>query len=562
MKLAQWFYRYWVELLVFGAVFTIFMVDLAPDYTFISKAADSIGYAYSAKYLYPSYHTSPPLYLLVSHLFINYIPFGTDAWRMGLVSVLSSMGACVFIFLAIRVHLPSSKFYPILGVLIYGTSALVISQSTIIQTYATICMAASGAYYFALLKKWKLMALMLGIGLAVHALMGFVFVIMLVAYREYRKNWKALLITLSFGIFYIYMPLTHRPPYMWFPDPQQLNAVWSFITDVLATAAWLIMKLSIWDLPKRILDTIGLVGVSIGVLTIVPIFFYFWKTKFYRNVLFWLIMAPILIFVTELDMNTYDYTMLAIPFLAIVSCLGLDIMVRKYGVKAVHFRTATVIVVIGFGIFNANFFDIGRTLDPNMSASKLYHVEFAKIPDDAIFMPNYAWEWEAIYKYNMDYGKNIYPICIDVLPSENYQEQLRNDDIVFVESNHLNRSVLSKEVAMSIVALNDNVWTTVSTDPSTFGTEVVNANGDTSLIVPIDIERITQMEQNPQWAWKPYNPYDIITASITVTHWNYVLLSNWSVSFFITLAAIGLLLNWLVFILPQRRSRKEEEEYL
>ncbi|MDD4876760.1 MAG: DUF2723 domain-containing protein [Dehalococcoidales bacterium] len=223
----SWFKRYWAEILVFGFVFAIFMIDLNPDMTFMLKAADSVGYLYSAKYLYPSYHTSPPLYLLVSHLFLK-IPFGTDAWRMGIVSVVSSMGACVFVYLTIN-HLIIEKWlkqkienhngyirhkdrlkidksaakYALLGVLIYGTSALVISQTIVVQTYATVCLLASGAFYFSLRKQWKLVGLMLGIGLAVHLLMGFVMLIMVAVYRganngrwNLRQNWKAIAIML------------------------------------------------------------------------------------------------------------------------------------------------------------------------------------------------------------------------------------------------------------------------------------------------------------------------------------------------------------------------------
>lgn len=270
-----WFKKYWAEILSFGFVLTIFIVDLNPDMTFMCKAADSVGYLYSARYLYPSYHTSPPLYLLVSHLFLK-IPFGTDAWRMGLVSVLSSMGACVFIYLTIKhliiakaIHqfiigsirnrlkgLPqphkkekkierSAKIYAILGVLIYGTSALVISQTIVVQTYATVCMLSSGAFYFALRKQWKLVGLMCGIGLAVHLLMGFVWLIMM-GYREYRYNWRALLITFSFLVFYAYIPLTNRPPYMWFPSPEQVNPVWAFITDTISTIDFVVGSLAIW----------------------------------------------------------------------------------------------------------------------------------------------------------------------------------------------------------------------------------------------------------------------------------------------------------------------------
>jgi len=316
--------KYWLELVVFGIVFGVLIVDLNPDFTFINKAADSIGYIYSAEYLYPSYHTSPPLYLLVSHFFLM-IPYGTEAWRMGLLSVLSTMGACVFIYLTILNLLrqkPNAKYYALFGVLVYGLSALVISQSIIVNTYATTTMLAVGAYYFAVTKHWKLMGLMIGIGLAVHLLMVFVLAVLFLGYREYRKNWKALAITFAFGIFYIYLPITNRPPYMWLPDPQTVNTVQATITDVISTINMLIGSLAIWDLPKRILDVIGVMGVSIGVITIIPLIVYF-RVKFWKKQLFWLLAVPILLFMGELDTNTYDYMMLSMPFLAIAGALGL-----------------------------------------------------------------------------------------------------------------------------------------------------------------------------------------------------------------------------------------------
>ena len=120
--------------------------------------------------------------------------------------------------------------------------------------------------------------------------------------------------------------------------------------------------------------------------------------------------------------------MVSIPLLAIISSLGLCILVKRYGQKARWLGAVTLMVIVGLGVYNANYFDIGRRLDQNMSASNFYYNEFTKIPDKTIFMPNYAWEWEAIYKYNADYGKHIYPICIDILPSKLYQEQLTKTD--------------------------------------------------------------------------------------------------------------------------------------
>jgi Gpi18-like mannosyltransferase len=134
------------------------------------------------------------------------LPFGTEAFRMGLVSVLSTLGACIFIYFIIKNQLPNRRYLPLLGVLIYGLSALVISQSVVVQTYSMIAMLVIGAYYFSITKKWKLSALMLGCGIAVHLLTLIVFILFVIFYKDFRTNWKVWLITLVFGLYYLYIP--------------------------------------------------------------------------------------------------------------------------------------------------------------------------------------------------------------------------------------------------------------------------------------------------------------------------------------------------------------------
>lgn len=542
------------EMLVFGLIFAVFMIDLNPDYTFVNKAADSIGYLFSAKYLYPSYHTSPPLYLLTSHFFLM-LPFGTDAWKMGLVSVLSSMGACLFIYLIIMRE-TQSRFYSLLGVLTYGLSALVISQTVVVQTYATVCLLATGAYYYSLKKQWKLMGMMLGMGLVVHLLMAGVFGIMFMAHKEYRKNWKALGITFAFLVFYAYIPLTNRPPYMWFPNPESnlLNSVWFFVGDTWSTIVFLLGKLAIWDLPKRVLDASGVLLVSLGVLGVVPIILYFKGRKLSRDILFWLIAFPTALFISELDMNTYDYMMLTIPFAAIAASIGLA---RMYDYRW-PVTTVVGLSVIGFGLFNLNYFDIGRTLDPNMSASNLMHNEFDKLPDGAIFMPNIAGEWEAIYKYNADNNKHIIPVCKDILPSEAYLLEIQKQGVKVNPSRRENMSVAALEMAQSIILLNPNVYTTIIVEPQTFGGKVVKANGDMSLIIGLDQATATYLEKNPKWAWKLSNPYDIISTQITVKEWTNQILSSFNVMFFTELAILGLFINWLGWKVIKRNESKDK----
>ena len=79
-KFRDWLKKYYPEIIVFGVILAILMVDMAPSWTFMDKAADSIAYAYSAQYFYPAFHTSSPLFVILGHFFML-IPVATQAWR-------------------------------------------------------------------------------------------------------------------------------------------------------------------------------------------------------------------------------------------------------------------------------------------------------------------------------------------------------------------------------------------------------------------------------------------------------------------------------------------------
>ena len=552
----SWLRKYWLELVVFGAILAILMIDMAPNWTYMNKAADSIGYAYSAQYLYPSFHTSAPLFLLLGHLFML-IPVATQPWRFELLSVIATMGTCLFVYLIIKTKL--NRWYALLGTLIVGMSALVISQSIIIETYPLVVMLATGAFYFAMKKKWYLTAVFLGAGLAVHLLAFFVFFIFLVAFREYRKNWKALLITIVFGLFYLYLPLASRnAPPMWLPKSSSF--VGSTISDIYSTIIGLVGRIAIYDVPKRIIDTLLIVGVSVGGLAIIPIVAYFWRKKFYKDVLFWLILIPIGLFISELDMNTFDYCLLAIPFLAIVAMLGLAKLQKDSCQRYYQWGRVLIIViaisVVGFGIYNLNYFDIGRTLDPNMSITEYYTKELPKIPDHAIFMPIFG--WESVYKFNKDNNEHIFIINQDMLVMPAYQKQMQDDGIKMIISTNSNASIASREIAQSIILLNDNVWTTKIVSPSTFGEEVIPANHDITLDPLPDINRINKLTANPPWQWKPWNPYDIMTTSILINDWGYIVITNYSLFFFLDWAGGFFFIYWLMLKYIEKENKKKK----
>ena len=560
----NFFKKYWAELIAFGAIFGVLLICCIPDITWINTDCDGPHYIYSAKYLYPAHKTSAPLFLLLGNLFLR-LPVGLEAWRFAMFSVLATMGTCIFVYLSIKWH-TSNKWHLLAGVLIFGSSALVISQSTIIETYALVTMFGAAAYYFSLKRKWVLTALMLGAGGAVHHLIGIPILVLLVANKELR-NWKYLGIMGSFLLFYLYIPITNRPPYMWQSANTELGA--SFLADNLSTMFMLWGGLSIWELPKRVLDAVGILGVSLGLASVLLLCIKWSK----RNPLTWLFLLPAVYYATNLAPQTYVYMMPSIAAGAVIVGIGLSRMKRQWT------WTVIGIAVIMLG-FNANYFDVGRTLDSELSARKFWSEELSKVPDGHILLAQQGWEWAMVYPYNKDNDRNIIPICTGTLASKQYQNTLREWEIEFeVPEGKPTLVELQNCIIQSIADSNDNVWATFPSDIRTYGAIIEpikytvtketekwfpytegtsffgNANYErllNDLVVP---QGITDGSRDMQWVFNSSNPYDIITGAIEVEEWIYIIFSNYTVSTFTMLGTIGAVPIWIGWMLFVRKKK-------
>jgi len=527
--------KYWPELLVFGVIFGVLLMCCTPNYTWINTDCDGIHYTYAAKYLVPAHKTSAPLFLLLGNLFLR-LPFGEEAWRFALLSVFASTISTVFIYLIIKHHI-NNRFCALTGALIFGGSALVISQSTIIESYALVTMFGLAAYYFAVKKNWLWCALMLGAGGAVHHLIGLTFIVLFIAYKGLRK-WKYIGVMSAFLLFYLYIPITtaiNNPVNMWGNVTPA-----TFLNDNLTSGAMLIGGLSIWDTPKRIFDAVGILGISFG-LALIPIIWFIktrhndlnlTKKKYYQEPLLWLFILPVVYYATNLAPQTYVYMMPAIGFGAIMVGVGLSKM-RHYW-RWVILGYAVVLLV-----FNANYFDIGRTLDPEMSASKYYYDELDKVPDHEILVAQQGWEWACVPMYNVENGKNITPVCIGTLPSSYYQDWLQENGVKLIDYPDEPIRTKGTMIASSIIELNENVWMTQTTDPKTYGAKIVPAAGNNREL------DVASTNTAPQWQWIPNNPYDIITGAIEVEEWREIIWSNYSMLTIIMMSTIGGVPAWI-----------------
>lgn len=294
--------KYWPELIVLAVFAAVYLIDASPSLTWMLVDSDGPEYVMDAKYFYPAHHTSAPLYLLMGHLFLM-IPYGTDYWKMSLMSGVFTTGTLVFIYFIVRNllrHHPYVRFFGLLAASIFGAAALVIGQAVIVETYAVVTFFSVGSYYFVVKKKWYWAAAFVGMGLVTHHLMLLTLFVYVLAFKEMR-NWKRIATIAAFLIFYLYMPLSIRftdQPNMWgntsFKD---------FFTNNIAVFTMLVGQIAIYDFPKRILDTLGVLGISLG-LGLIFVGWYVWRirkqTKWWKNPLLWLFFLPIIYQATDL----------------------------------------------------------------------------------------------------------------------------------------------------------------------------------------------------------------------------------------------------------------------
>ena len=526
--------KYWAELLVFGAIFAVLMIDLAPDITWMNTDSDGAHYVLAAKYMLPAHNTSAPLFLLLGRLFL-FIPYGTDAWRMGLISVLSTTASSILIYLIVKRHLLGNnraRLYAIISALVFGGSALVISQSTIVESYALCTFFMLLAYYFSLKRKWVKVALAIGLLWATHTLFAWIlWAVLLIKYRELRDV-TLIIIPLAFLSFYAYIPIctaVNGDLGMW--HNTNFN---DFVTGNLGVLTMLGGALSVWDAPKRILDTLAMLGVSLGLGFVVIVVHLIKTNKRLKYVLLWLFLLPIIWFATNLSAETYVYMLPSIAFGAILTGIGLSKLHLSWS-------WATCAVAVALMIFNANYFDIGRTLDPEMSATKFYNEELAKIPDGDIFLGG-GWNWTMVFLYNKEENRNIIPVSTDTLPSEEYLNMLENQGIKLERSDSQSHVTKQGEVALSIAELNEGVWIAIETKPEVYQYVIEPAQGNEDYI-----GRWIGEEVEPEWRWKPSNPYKFISGQLEVAEWHHILRSNHNALFVISLAIYGYAMVWYVF---------------
>ena len=97
------------------------------------------------------------------------------------------------------------------------------------------------------------------------------------------------------------------------------------------------------------------------------------------------------------------------------------------------------------------------------------------------------------------------------------------------------------EIAVSIAELNEGVWIAKETKPEVYQYVIEPAKGNEAYI-----GRWIGQEIEPEWKWKPSNPYLFISGQLEIAEWHHILWSNRSVLHISFFGILGYGAWWLL----------------
>lgn len=226
--------------LIFTLVTGVYLFTLAPT-IYIEDSGELVTAAATLGIAHPSGY---PLYALVGKLF-TFVPLGTIAWRVNLMSAVFGALTCSLLYLIIQ-GLTKSHFISVISSLMLGFSEVFWSQSVIAEVYTLNTFFV--ALLILLIVKWTRerrdswlywFAFLSGLGLGNHQMLGLLapifLVYILLTERDIWKRWQ--LIIRMFVLFflglivYFYLPLRSlQNPVLDWGNPETPRSFWNHIS--------------------------------------------------------------------------------------------------------------------------------------------------------------------------------------------------------------------------------------------------------------------------------------------------------------------------------------------
>ncbi len=389
--------------LVFTLSLGYFLLLTAPDNTWVNAEVDGSDYLMGAKYLTLTHPTGAPLYNMVNWVLLRLPLGGTEFWRLAVWSAVASAGTATLLFTMTR-----NPIAP----LVFLASGLVVSQSTIVETYAVITLIMVLSFHLHTKERHALKYLVLALGLAIHHLPLLVLVPLAVSDLTNGRNVRNIALVLLALPFYLYIPLFNSEPYIW-TRGEGFKDYLSYFSG----QGGLIGGLAVFpidDLSER-LRCIGILLVG-GFAAGLPLVLRAGWAEVHRHqyLLAVLVAVPTLYYLTTLGAAAYVFMMPTFAFGAILLC-------KSLGRTLTHIVTICTIVLI---FLNVSLYDIGVSLDPDLSATG-FRQQLEQIPNDSlIFTSNRGWERGVIWLFNRDNSTSIQSVQANWLSNKDRESRV------------------------------------------------------------------------------------------------------------------------------------------
>jgi len=388
--------------IIFLVAFAYYGILCAKEFTWIFVSADSGQWlASSTAWIVPQPMGSP-LYVFLGHA-LNLLP-GDLALKMavGLSSFPAAITVAVVYLIAYKL---TSRFtLALVASLIVLGCGIFLTQSTVLEEYALATCFLTVAFWFYLNGSWRLTALMLGLGTAVHFVLLPVAILWLIVER---KRWRQL--TSAMGIYILagLVPYCYVFILMILQSPPVTAGYfgWSSIERYFTDTGGIVFgTISIYDFPLRIGHYLQLIVTCFG-LALAPLAYYFWKQRRGYNRIMWLIIAVVGFFtwyyITSLDPVTWTFYTFATPFIAIGVVMALNHLKRSHMVAV---GLCAVMLIVSNGVFLNGAHLARADLEP-----REYVEELRSLPDGSAVV-TYAGAHGVALLYEITKGKDLVPI--------------------------------------------------------------------------------------------------------------------------------------------------------
>lgn len=317
-----------LPIIIFLVAFAYYAGLSAKEYTWIFVSGDSGDWLAASTWWMVPQPMGSPLYILLGR-FLNLFPGDLVLKMTLLLSCLPSAITVTLVYMIVRRLIGRVSLALVSAGVLLGAGVF-LTQSTVLEQYASAVMLLTLAYWFYISGRRKLTALSLGLATAIHIVVLPIVVLWLfVERREWRAWGKAGLVFVAAGIGpYALIPAimaTDAPPLLaGHLSLQSLTTYWG------STANHVVGTSSIFELPKRLGMAGSVLIGSIG-LGLVPIARAFWKpVPKHILVLIATIGFSLWFHITSLDPVSWTFLNFAMPSLAILVGIGLTRLKKQH----------------------------------------------------------------------------------------------------------------------------------------------------------------------------------------------------------------------------------------